>query len=134
MVCACYLLFQTTYFILVLGYPLKCLYELDKSGKTDKKWIYYFFLLILFYLCEFTVFWPIKYLLSKICFCMFPTLKALFSLWLYYPKQSGIDMIEGMIGKHVDTAFLKINPIIGSFMEKIGVKNKDPIRSSKKMA
>lgn len=56
MVCACYLLFQATYFILVLGYPLKCLYELDKNGKTDKKWIYYFFLLILFYLCEFTVF------------------------------------------------------------------------------
>ena len=65
---------------------------------------------------------------------MFPTLKALFSLWLYYPKQSGIDMIEGMIGKHIDTAFLKINPIIGSFMEKIGVKNKDPLGPSKKMA
>ena len=134
MVCACYLLFQATYFCIVLGYPLKCLYELDQNKKTDKKWIYYFFLLTILYLGEITIFFPIKYVLSKICFCMFPTLKAIFAFWLYYPKQNGIDMIESKVGKHIDTAFLKINPLIGSFMEKIGIENKDISGSSKRSA
>ena len=132
MVCACYLLFQATYFAITLGYPLYSLYVLDKLGKTDKKWIYYFFLLILFSLCEYTLLFPLKWILSKIDFCMFPTVKALFALWLYYPEPSGIDFIEKLAGPYIDLAFLKINPIIGKHMEKLGVSNKDTEGQSKK--
>ena len=133
MVCACYLLFQATYFAATLGYPLYCLYQLDRNGKTDKKWIYYFFLLTFFYILESTLLFPLKYLLNKICFCMFPTVKALFALWLYNPKASGIDLIEGKFGQHLDTAFLKINPFIGGFIEKIGIENKDTLGTNKRM-
>ena len=133
MVCACYLLFQLTYFSATLGYPLYCLYQLDRNGTTDKKWIYYFFFLTFFYLLECTLLFPLKYLLNKICFCMFPTVKALFALWLYNPKASGIDFIEGKLGQHLDTAFLKINPFIGGFMEKIGIENKDTLGTNKRM-
>ena len=124
MVCACYLLFQATYFALVLGYPLKSLYDLDKSGKTDKRWIYYFFVLAAFSLCEYTVLFPLRWLLGKIDFCMFPTVKALFALWLY--RFRGLDLIEDKVGPHLDTAFLKANPTVGKFLVKLGIPNRDP--------
>ena len=131
MVCACYLLFQATYFALVLGYPLKSLYELDKSGKTDKRWIYYFFVLAAFSLCEYTVLFPLRWLLGKIDFCMFPTVKALFAFWLYSPQFRGLDHIEDKVGPHLDTAFLKVNPMVGNILVKLGIPNRDPGLSKK---
>ena len=35
MVCACYLLFKACYFLAILGYPIKSLYELDRSNPMD---------------------------------------------------------------------------------------------------
>ena len=133
MVCACYLLFQFTYFAIVLGYPLMCLYQADKAGKIEEKWIYYFFFLTVLYLGELTVLFPLKWLLSKIDFCMFPTVKALFSLWLYYPcDKNGIKIIENLIGGYLELAFVKVNGICGKFAEKIGIENKDIAAKEKK--
>ena len=133
MVCACYLLFQVTYFLIILGYPLKCLYELNKQGKTDEKWIYYFFFLIVVYIGEVTILFPFKYLLGKIDFCKVPTVKANFALWLYYPTQrNGIKIIESLIGKHLELAFIKIKAIIGKYAEKIGIPNRDEAAVEKK--
>ena len=133
MVCACYLLFQFTYFAIVLGYPLMRLYQADKAGKIEEKWIYYFFFLTVLYLGELTVLFPLKWLLSKIDFCMFPTVKALFSLWLYYPcDKNGIKIIENLIGGYLELAFVKVNGICGKFAEKIGIENKDIAAKEKK--
>ena len=133
MVCACYLLFQFTYFAIVIGYPLMRLYKLDKEKKKDEKWIYYFFFLTVLYLGEFTILFPLKWLLGKIDFCMFPTVKALFSLWLYYPcEKNGIKVIENSIGKYLELAFVKANGICGKFAEKIGIENKDVAAKEKK--
>jgi uncharacterized membrane protein YesL len=110
-----------------------CLYKLDKEGKVDDKWIYYFFLLTILFIGELTVLFPLKWLLGKIDFCMFPTVKALFALWLYYPKEkNGIKLIMNLIGKYLDIAFIKINGICGSFAEKIGIENKDIAGKEKK--
>ena len=133
MVCACYLLFQFTYFAIVLGYPLMCLYQADKAGKIEEKWIYYFFFLTVLYLGEITILFPLKWLLTKIDFCMFPTVKALFSLWLYYPcDKNGIKIIENLIGGYLELAFVKVNGICGKFAEKIGIENKDIAAKEKK--
>ena len=133
MVCPCYLLFQCSYFAIILGYPLLCLSKLDKEGKVDEKWIYYFFLVTILFIGELTVLFPLKWLLGKIDFCMFPTVKALFALWLYYPKEkNGIELIMDLIGKYLDFAFIKINGICGSFAEKIGIENKDIAGKEKK--
>ena len=133
MVCACYLLFQATYLTLILGYPLKCLYELDKAKKTEEKWIYYFFFLIIIYIGEVTFLFPIKYILNKIDFCMFPTLKAIAALWLYYPcEKNGIKIIESLIGDKIELAFIKINGAVGKFAEKIGIPNRDTASVQKK--
>ena len=133
MVYPCYLLFQCSYFAIILGYPLLCLSKLHKEGNVDEKWIYYFFLLTILFIGELTVLFPLKWLLGKIDFCMFPTVKALFALWLYYPKEkNGIELIMDLIGKYLDSAFIKINGICGSFAEKIGIKNKDIAGKEKK--
>ena len=133
MVCACYLLFQFTYFAIGLGYPLMCLYQADKAGKIEEKWIYYFFFLTVLYLGEITILFPLKWLLAKIDFCMFPTVKALFSLWLYYPcDKNGIKIIENLIGGYLELAFVKVNGICGKFAEKIGIENKDIAAKEKK--
>ena len=133
MVCACYLLFQVTYFLAVLGNPLRALYYCDKEGKVDERWIYYFLILITIYIGEFTFLFPIKYLLGKIDFCMFPAIKAIFAIWLYYPKEkNGIKLIENIIGKHLELAFIKANSIVGRFAEKIGIPNRDIAATEKK--
>ena len=134
MVCACYLLFQATYFTIILGYPLKCLYDLDKGGKTDKKWIYYFFLLTLFYVCEYTLLLPLKWILNKIDFCMFPTVKALFALWLYCPcEKNGINLLDKLIGQHFEKIFVIINGKIGKYAGFIGIENKDAAAQQKRI-
>ena len=133
MVCACYLLFQFTYFVLILGYPLKCLYCLDKEGKIEEKWIYYFFLYAILNICELTILFPLRWLLTKIDFCMFPTVKALFCLWLYYPgEKNGIKIIMNLIGDKLDKCFIILNTKCGKFAEKIGIENKDIVASEKK--
>ena len=133
MVCACYLLFQATYFTIILGYPLKCLYDLDKAKKTEEKWIYYFFILMIIYIGELTLLFPIKYVLNKIDFCMFPTLKAIIALWLYYPyEKNGIKLIESSLGNKIELAFIKINGAVGKFAEKIGIPNRDTASVQKK--
>ena len=66
---------------------------------------------------------------------MFPTVKALFALWLYYPEVEGISTIENMVGPHLDTAFLKVNHMIGGFMaKKIGIQNKETSGPSRRVA
>ena len=133
MICACYLLFQFTYFEIVLGYPLTKLYKADKEGKIESKWIYYFFFLMILYLGELTVLFPLKWLLGKIDFCMFPTVKALFALWLYYPDdKNGITFIENIIGDKLEKTFIKINGIVGKYAEKIGIPNRDIAATQKK--
>jgi len=48
---------------------------------------------------------------------MFPFVKALFFLWLYYPKNKGILLIESKFGKYLDLAYEKLNPIIGKYLQ-----------------
>ena len=133
MICACYLLFKCDYYSIMLGYPLKSLYESNKAGLVEKKWIYYFFYIIILQLCEMTVLFPLRWLLGKIDFCMFPTVKALFALWLYYPcPKNGINLIENLIGDKLELAFVKINGIVGKYAEMIGIENKDVAATQKK--
>jgi len=121
MVCICSLLFNAAYYTLILGFPLYNLYLLDKKQKIDIKWIYYFLLLSLLNIIENTLLYPIKYLLEKICFCMFPALKAGFAFWLYSPKLDGISLIDSKLEPYIIKAFEKINPLVGGFLVKLGL-------------
>lgn len=124
MVCVCQLLFKAVYIFLVLGYPGYKVYKLDKF-RPDKIYLLYFIILGVFTLLEYTILFPLSWLLGKICYCMFPSLKAIFCLWLYYDTWRGALFLEDKFGKYIDMAFEKVNPIIGKYMEKIGVPNRD---------
>ena len=117
MACACSLYFNTLYFIIIYGYPL---YKI-KEGKPDKIWLYYFLILGAFSFLECTLLFPLKWILGKIDFCMFPTVKALFFFWLYYPKYRGALLIEKLCEKYIDMAYEKAEPIIGKYLNKLGV-------------
>lgn len=126
MVCVCSLLFKFTYFGIVLGYPGYQIYKLNKDKKTEKSWILYFFLISIFTFLEYTVLFPVSWLLGKICYCMFPSLKACFALWLYYPENAGINLFEELGGKYIDLAYEKISGPAGGILEKIGIPNYGP--------
>ena len=132
MVCVCSLLFKLTYFGVVLGFPGHQLYLLNKEGQTVKEWLLYFMILSICSLLECTVLFPVKFLLGKICTCMFQSLVAGFAFWLYYPKFNGLELLENLGGKYIDDAFLKINKPAGKFLEKLGIPNRDVDGSSKK--
>ena len=119
MVCACSLYFNTLYFLAVYGYPC---YKV-KKGSKDRIWLLYFLILGLFSFLENTALFPLKWLLGKICFCMFPFVKALFFLWLYYPEYKGALLLEKFCGKYIDMAYEKLNPIIGKFAQYVGIKH-----------
>jgi diketogulonate reductase-like aldo/keto reductase len=70
---------------------------------------------------ECTLLFPLKWILGKIDFCMFPTVKALFFFWLYYPKYRGALLIEKLCEKYIDMAYEKAEPIIGKYLNKLGV-------------
>ena len=134
MFCTCYLLFQCVYYYMMFGYPLKCLYEANKAGQAESKWIYYFLYITILQLCEMTVLFPLKWLLGKIDFCMFPTVKALFALWLYFPcEKNGINLLDKLIGQHFEKIFVIINGKIGKYAGFIGIENKDAAAQQKKI-
>ena len=119
MVCACSLYFNTLYFLAVYGYPF---YKV-KQGEKDEVWPFYFFILGLFSCLECTILFPFKWLLGKICFCMFPFVKALFFLWLYHPNFKGALILNQKFGKYIDWAYEKLNPIISQFIQYTGIRN-----------
>ena len=121
MVCTCSLLFSVFYYTTIIGFPLYNLYLLDKKNKTDVKWIYYFLILSIFNILENTLLYPVKYGLEKICFCMFPALKAGFAFWLYSPKLDGISLFNLKFEPYLLKAFEKINPPIGGLLTKLGL-------------
>ena len=126
MVCACSLYFNVVYFLAIYGYPC---YKV-KNGEQDKIWPIYFLILGIFSFLENTALFPLKWLLDKICFCMFPTLKSLFFLWLYSPQYKGALLLDKLFGKYIDMAYEKLNPIIGKFVESLGIKNQGDLSSS----
>ena len=132
MVCVCSLLFKLTYFGVVLGFPGYQVYLLNKDGKTVKEWLLYFMVLSVCSLLEYTVLFPVKFLLGKICSCMFQSLVAGFAFWLYYPKFGGLQLLENLGGKYIDLAYTKINPAAGKFLEKLGIPNRDEEGAAKK--
>ena len=113
MVCACSLYYNVVYFLIIYGYPF---YKV-KNGEKDRIWPIYFLILGLFSFLENTALYPFKWLLEKICFCMFQSIKALFFLWLYYPKYKGTLLFEKLFGKYIDMAYEELNPIVGKFVE-----------------
>ena len=134
MACCCCCLGKLFQLTIIYGYPgYKVIKSAkDKDPKAQKLWIIYFLIIGLLSVLEGTLLFPIIFILNKICRRIFPTLKILFHLWLYYPEYRGALLLDQQFGKFIDLAFLKTNPICGRFLGIIGISNRDKAAEGKK--
>ena len=109
---------------ILLGYPGYKAVKSTKEGKLEKIWIIYFLLIGLLFLLENTLLFPIIFVLGKISKRIYPTLKLLFALWLYYPEYRGALLLDQKFGKFIDIAYLKVSPVAGKVLSKFGIPNR----------
>ena len=109
---------------ILLGYPGYKAVKSAKEGKPEKIWIIYFLLIGLLFLLENTLLFPIIFVLGKISKRIYPTLKLLFALWLYYPEYRGALLLDQKFGKFIDIAYLKVSPVAGKVLSKFGIPNR----------
>ena len=122
-------LFQLT---IIYGYPGYKVIKSYREEKPEKLWIIYFLIIGILSIFEGTILFPIIFIFNKICRRIFPTLKILFHLWLYYPEYRGALLLEQQFGKYIDIAFLKTNPTFGKFLTLVGLPNRDTAGEQKK--
>ena len=132
MACGCCLMSKLIQLTIIYGYPGYKVIKSAKDGKTEKLWIIYFLIIGIMSVLEGTLLFPIIFILNKICRKIFPTLKVLFHLWLYYPEYRGALLLDQKFGKFIDIAFLKVNPLCGKFLTILGLKNKDTAAEDKR--
>ena len=72
------------------------------------------------------------FILGKISCKIYPTLKTVFLLWLYYPEYRGALLIDQKFGNIIDLVFLKSNTIAGKILTKLGIPNRDSEGEEKK--
>ena len=106
-------------------YPGYKVIQTAQKKDFQKIWVIYFFMLGLFSLFEKTILFPLIILLGKISRKIFPTLKVLFHLWLYYPEYRGALFLEQKLGGLLDKIFQRTNPLVGKLLSYLGIKNKD---------
>ena len=125
MACGCCLCGALIGKAVLLGYPGYKAIKSAKEGKFEKIWIIYFLIIGLLFLLENTLLFPIIFLLGKICKRIYPTLKLLFALWLYYPEYRGALLLDQQFGKFIDIAYIKVSPVAGKILVKLGIPNRE---------
>ena len=110
---------------ILLGYPGYKAVKSAREGKSEKIWIIYFLILGVLFLLENTILFPIIFVLGKICKKIYPTIKLLFAVWLYYPEYRGALLLDQQFGKFIDLAYLKVNPVAGKILTKVGIPNRE---------
>ena len=126
------LLSKVLYLTIIYGYPAFKVVKANKENNLEKIWIIYFLFLGLLSILEGTFLFPIIFIFNKICSKIYPTLKLLFHLWLYYPEYRGALLLDQQFGKFIDLAFLKANPILGKFFTLFGLQIRDTAAIAKK--
>ena len=122
-------LFQLT---IIYGYPGYKVIKTAKEGKPEKLWIIYFLIIGVLSVLEGTLLLPIIFVFGKICKKLYPTLRLLFHLWLYYPEYRGALLLDQQFGKFIDLVFLKLNPLLGKLLTLFGLPNRDTSGQTKK--
>ena len=132
MSCLGCLLFKCFQLFIIYGYPGYKVIQTAQKKDLQKLWLIYFLIIGLCSICEETILFPIIFLLGKLSHKIYPTLKILFHLWLYYPEYRGALLIEQKTGDLIDKLFLKINTLSGKIFSYLGIENRDIQADSKK--
>ena len=126
------LMYKCIQLTIIYGYPGYKVIKTSKDGKPEKIWIIYFLIIGLLSILESTLLLPIIFILNKIYSKIYPTFKALFHLWLYYPDYRGALLLDQQFGNFIDLAFLKTNPTVGKLFTLFGLQNRDTAGKAKK--
>ena len=132
MACSCCFFSKLLQLILIYGYPAYKVLKTYKEGKLEKLWVIYFLIIGILSILEGTLLFPIIFILGKISRRIYPFIKACFHLWLYLPNYRGALLLDQLYGKFIDLAFLKVNPIGGKVLTKIGIPNRDTAGETQK--
>jgi hypothetical protein len=132
MACGCCLISKLFNLIVIYGYPGYKVMQTAQKEKQEKIWIIYFLIIGLLSVLEGTILFPIIFILGKISTKIYPTLKILFHLWLYYPEYRGALLLDQQFGHFIDLAFLKSNSLAGGLLSKLGVPLRDTAAAQKK--
>ncbi len=125
MACGCCLLSKLIQLCIIYGYPGYKVIQTAQKNDLQKLWIIYFLIIGLFSILEGTILFPIIYILGKISLRIYPTIKTLFHLWLYYPEYRGALLLDQKFGNIINTIFLKANPLVGKVFSFLGIQNRD---------
>ena len=132
MACVCCFFGKLIELCIIYGYPGYKILKTAKEGKPEKIWVIYFLIIGLLSVLEGTLLFPIIFILGKISKKLFPTLKVLFHLWLYYPEYRGALLLDQKFGKFIDMVFYKTNPLLGKLLTLLGLPNRDTSGEQKK--
>ena len=132
MACICCCLYKCIQLFIIYIYPGYKVIQTFQKNDLQKMWIIYFLILGLFTICEQTLLLPIIFILGKLCRTIFPTLKILFHLWLYYPEYRGALLLEQKNGDLINKIYLKLNPIVGKVFTFVGIPNRVDLNFRKK--
>ena len=124
--------FKCFQLFIIYGYPGYKVIQSAQQKDLQKLWIVYFFIIGLCSICEGTILFPLIFLLGKISHKIYPTLKILFYLWLYYPEYRGALLIDQKCGDLIDKIFLRTNPLVGKIFSFLGIENRDIQAETKK--
>ena len=113
------LIFNITILSLLYIYPLTQAFKSIKENNPSRLYAYYFTIISLFFILESTILIPFVYLFDSICIYLYPTIKSLICLWLYYPEYRGALYIDDKISGLVDKFFPLINTKVSSIMESV---------------
>ena len=133
MACGCCFLSKLIELSIIYGYPGYKVLKTAKEGKPEKIWVIYFLIIGLLSVLEGTLLFPIIFILGKISKKLFPTLKVLFHLWLYYPEYRGALLLDQKFGPFIDKVFLRTNPLLGKLLTLIGLPNRDTFGVQKRI-
>ena len=132
MACGCCCLSKLVQLFVIYGYPGYQVIKTAQKKDLQKIWIIYFLIIGLFSIFEGTLLFPFIFLLGKISLRIYPTMKTLFHLWLYYPEYRGALLIDQKFGGFIDKIYLRINPLLGKVFSYLGIENRDTDAQAKK--
>ena len=132
MSCGCCILTKLIQLCIIYGYPGYKVIRTAQEKNLQKLWIIYFLIIGLFSILEGTILFPIIYILGKVSRRIYPMMKTLFHLWLYYPEYRGALFLDQKFGNFINLAFLKANPLAGKVISFLGIPDRDTDARTKK--
>ena len=103
------------------------LYKVVKTTEQkdlQKLWIIYFLIVGILAICEETILFPFIIIIGKISPKIYPIIKTLFHLWLYYPEYRGALLIDQIKGDLIDKIYRNTNPLLGRAVSFLGIINR----------